>query len=213
MALFNGLEDRDLPLLTQVYQLDFEDTNELLEFYRRWHNAYDADGNLTRKVFYQSEKRLLESKELKYFANAVRITREIMDAYERERVVPNKGAHWLADWLSESSTFYVLSPKDADVFIDPKTQIVHGQRLPDGIITYTIPIIVADLWKVVHEDSLKLLRCQECESVCLMLNSRKRFCSKRCTQRAGERRRYKETVMVKIGLKESGIETVGNAAP
>lgn len=204
MALFNGV-DRDLPLLTQVFQLDDSSEAEMIEFHARQYGSIDVlttlDVELERPT---TLERIRSGEDLVLLQTFIRITRKVMMIWAIcPGKIPAGEWHILHNWYTLCSGFALTGLPDANGLIDIRTQVVrHSIKIKD-LATDLIPRIVRELWDFVHGDAQQLCLCQECKSLYVHLRKGQQWCSNRCSNRVGERRRRQKKGILTHGVENS----------
>ncbi len=188
MALFRNKADDDLPILTRFYQLDVPERGA-------GESETEYEGRLFASELgvwissYQPESRpsgLLPSRidDRAMLADLQRTIRGLMGALA-DGQVPTE---YLQDDLTEFRLRY-LAPKE--IVFSPTLEggVVVERCIDDWADVYIIPIL-----RAFEEAAIQgsFSRCAECESAFVLTRKGQKYCSQRCSHRAGERRRYVE---------------------
>ena len=190
MSLFTLAQDRRLPLITQVMQIDANNEGEIREFV--WWQKYDGDILMVidgEEVWLPVTQRIVAAVQgmitSAFFHGDVRsdLLNDLISTW-RDVKRADGGATVTAQISRnvEGHTFFRLDGLDAQ-FPPPFPIIVLNEEIADE----AIPILL--------QNQIDLLRlCPECSSIYLVQKNHpdQTYCSHRCRSRVGERRRRRE---------------------
>jgi hypothetical protein len=185
MALFTSKADKDISILTRLYQLSPDlgkSVSELMasetaQFIKWWVEREEQEDGITER----------DVTIIAQFAYWIRL---IMDGLaDKEAPSSQTLLHW--EYYEEH---YAANPalefahgtaEQGDIpFIRFGPRYGQGGDNHEALIRYAI----GSLWAAVERAHFR--RCEECHSPFPTLVKSKRWCSQRCGNRAGERRRY-----------------------
>jgi hypothetical protein len=188
MALF-GRADKELPLLTQVYQVDRENREEIIDFAYpqspNWSCALDMEDAMLRdtqiviELAYEVMNTLCDSGGVTR-AQLLEVQRQVNKA-RRHYDFPNAGKEPVG-W-------------DDVIPVGKITAGYNTEHLPDAYGETTIHTeIIHELDRLIVDMSrgkASVARCVECRSVYVVLRKGQQFCSHRCGNRVSKRERFK----------------------
>jgi hypothetical protein len=194
MALF-GPKDKDLPLLTQAFQLNVDNPDEVARFItmhdKIWRTPpqdreqrHDPPVAATMK----QAAATIEAVNTETTISAVNLAVVIMySAVDRDGVdgVWMKALNKALLWTSDHNTvgYYPFNP--AFVPLDAMFRL----EKEDDLLPRRILLAVRDALLHMIEDRTFLRRCTECSSIFECSRTGQIFCSHRCADRAGQKRR------------------------
>lgn len=215
MALFTGKYDRQLPLLTRLYQLDAENTEEVEEFL-----IPEEEGLAIVRAVAKGEKKadnssleeivLYWNKDVRDFADLCKFTQCLMLSLFHdgptvslfqgladfsERVQFNwRGLRLQQGSLLEYETDAYRPLAPMEVIRTYKTMGLHFRTIPGitGGIINELSELIADYKRGnIHR---KLGECEECSSI-FIIEKRSAYCSHRCKARVDMRRKRSKQIM------------------
>ena len=210
MAIF-GFSDKDMPYLSRVAQIDTNSEYELT------HLIIHSQNVILQSE--ESESMVSGMQEILQNSNDIRIMREVCvlgqrlmeslaDAVVTNTLHPNPNdidraaLDELFDmrlWQYQEEAKAIVAMKQT---INTSAPYLPQLRAPEGFVT-SAPFLVLDyLWSLFYPVPGIMLRCKECNSPFLPYRKDKEqgFCSNRCTNRAGERRRRREQKNNEVAL-------------
>lgn len=203
MALFNNKADKDLPLLTQLYQAEGE--QEVREIATRFFVSGVAYQLATVMTGVSATTQEALERELKREGGNIdmpkaleiwRLARVLMDALADGGEVLGSDYLRLAELDAQGVSKAVYRPGASPTLkylggheVQPESLYSPWQVVLETRIDFFVSRVVFDL-KSAMVGILKLVRCQECRSVFVLERSGQQWCSQRCRARVGSRRRY-----------------------
>jgi hypothetical protein len=198
MSLFTSQADSDLPLLSQFYQVDAEDTLEMNEFVVDWIARLTTGGTLSRSergAFYYCA-----SREIKTARWLHALTRGLLDD-----LADNAGGEVRPDLFRSLFLFRqrmeAIQPDWIDRS-DPKTMLAPERMLSQQERRELAKMdcyeaeravwrrLVSELWALCQEPE-RVRRCTTCRNPYVVKHVRddNQFCSRRCQNKAQMRRK------------------------
>jgi len=181
MALFTSKADSDIPLLTQLYQLEESEILPWLDLWNQKHSyAPVTTGEGTKAI-------------LSEFLSLLRL---VMDAMVSGKHPTGQVKHdlnaWLENYLTPPIVFWEITDTEGlttplerssavDTLETGPPRVTHGVASPNSVAAFCSRVLTELLWIITHG---KLSRCEECQKVYQVTNRRQRFCSDRCADRS-----------------------------
>jgi hypothetical protein len=199
MSIFSK-QDSHLPLLTQVYQLDESDNEEVVAFYSL--NGEEYAARWLRQIPTDAPE------EWNRLQTHFRATRQAMNDLYCMRSLHLGTAQMIEHWVNNETPKYSLivsTPPEELATLPPlspypKDYLTSGGLIPieqitfkrDTFIKHQIQQELLAVIKRYEQGGKPLSKCVTCGSVFLTNRSGQRFCSHRCSHTEGTRRRRKK---------------------
>jgi hypothetical protein len=188
MSLFTNADDRNLPFLTQFYQLDPDNEAELRDWTAQAleRKAYLYYGSLV--IIHDDEEtryRELNEKFLPTMRALHTLTRMVMDSLADKNSVYRLCLYTLRRTLPQldhDSLINLKVPTDPLDFVAAEDV---SKAFPVRVPEYHLLLDMAQELNKLCEDPVRVLRCAKCKSAYVpkVVRGNNRFCSRRCSNR------------------------------
>lgn len=181
MALFTG-KDRDLPLLTQVYQLDLEDEEEAARFIESQEKPSQGMPRFSTTARQAAKPLTIEVHLLSHTANIVRpmmLSLVTLGGVEVELM-----GRFVESLNLSYGTLVVYSQEAAFIPLNA-VRFIENDML--DLSTRVLLALRDAAWRM-QQDSTFLSPCEECLNIFERSRVGQRFCSDRCRSRSRKRR-------------------------